>query len=126
MNEFNRNEQMKKIHESRKAATHEKVSQAINRLISFNKPINFNSVSNESGITKATLYNNPDIKIRIESLRLQRSIVPSSSQVKREMNDVNKDLLIASLKRTIKKLENENRQLIDQLNIKYVEIYRKI
>lgn len=42
--------------------TQEKVVKAIQRLIKFQKPINFNSVASESGITKKTLYDNKDIR----------------------------------------------------------------
>lgn len=77
---------------------------AINSLIKAQKSINFNSVANESGATKATLYSNEDIKERIEGLRLQQSKVPTPSQVKREMDENNKDPIIASLKRKIKKI----------------------
>ena len=58
-------------------------------------------------ITKKTLYDNKDIRERIEILRYQQSQVPTPSQVKREMNDNNKDAIIASLKRKIKRLEEE-------------------
>lgn len=48
-------------------------------------------------ITKVTLYNNKDIRDRIEILRQQQSQVPTPPQVKREMDDNNKDAIIASL-----------------------------
>lgn len=126
MSNFNRKEQLKQLHEERKVKTQKKVDKAIQRLIKVQKPINFNSVANESGVTKATLYNNQDIKERIEGLRLQQSKVPTPSQVKREMNENNKDAIIASLKRRIKKLEEENKQLKEQVKISYVDIYKNI
>lgn len=48
---------------------------------------------------------------RIEVLRQQQSQAPTSKQVKREINESNKDALIESLKRKIKKLEDDNKQL---------------
>ncbi|EIJ77528.1 hypothetical protein MGA3_17562 (plasmid) [Bacillus methanolicus MGA3] len=42
------------------------------------------------------------------------------------MNENNKDALIKSLKRKIKKLEDENKQLREQLKVAYAEIYKKI
>lgn len=126
MSNFNRKEQLKQLHEERKVKTQKKVDKAIQRLIKVQKPINFNSVANESGVTKATLYNNQDIKERIEGLRLQQSKVPTPSQVKREMNENNKDAIIASLKRRIKKLEEENKQLKEQVKISYADIYKNI
>ncbi|MVX67348.1 transposase [Clostridium chromiireducens] len=126
MTNLNRKEQLKQLHEDRKIRTQQKVDEAIKRLIKVQKPINFNSVSNESGITKATLYNTPNIKERIEDLRLQQSTVPTPAQVKREMDENNKDAIIASLKRRIKKLEEENKELREQVKISYADIYKQI
>ena len=126
MSNYNRSEHLKELHSKRKAITQEKVDKAIQRLIKAQKPINFNSVANESGITKKTLYNNKDIKERIETLRHQQSQVPTPSQIKREMNDSNKDAVIASLKRKIKRLEKENKELKEQLKVNYAEIYKQL
>lgn len=87
----------------RKVNTHKKVDNAIQRLMRANGNINFNSVAEEAGISKATLYNNPEIRKRIESLREQQAQVPTLKQVKREMDENNKDAIIASLKRKSKK-----------------------
>lgn len=126
MSNYNRSEHLKELHSKRKAITQEKVDKAIQRLIKAQKPINFNSVANESGITKKTLYNNKEIKERIETLRHQQSQVPTQSQIKREMNDNNKDAIIASLKRKIKRLEEENKELKEQVKINYADIYRQL
>lgn len=126
MTDYNRTKQLKNLHSKRKALTREKVDEAIQRLIKAQKSINFNSVANESGITKATLYNNKDIRQRIETLREQQSQVPTPSQVKREMDDNNKDAIIASLKRKIKRLEEENKELREQIKVNYAEIYKQL
>ncbi|MGU8570869.1 hypothetical protein ACV3R5_10110 [Clostridium perfringens] len=63
---------------------------------------------------------------RIEILRHQQSQVPTPSQVKREMNENNKDAIIASLKRKIKKLEEENKELKEQVKINYADIYKQL
>ena len=116
---------IKSIHTQRKANTYQKVDEAIKRLIRANERINFNSISNESGVTKATVYNNVDIRKRIEALRQQQSQAPTPQQVKREINESNKDALIESLKRKIKKLEDDNKQLREQLKFAYAEVYKK-
>lgn len=126
MANYDRSEQLKLLHEQRRAKTEQKVDEAIKRLIKAQKAINFNSVANESGVTKATLYNNQEIKERIEGLRLQQSKVPTPAQVKREMDDNNKDAIIASLKRKIKKLEEENKRLKERVKISYADIYKQI
>ena len=126
MSNYNRLEQLKELHLERKLQTQQKVDKAIKSLIKNKASINFNSVAAESGLSKTTLYNNPDIRQQIESLRLQELNVPTPGQVKREMSENNKDALIASLKRKIKKLENENKQLREQLKINYADIYTHI
>jgi len=126
LSNYNRSEHLKELHSKRRAITQEKVDKAIQRLIKAQKAINFNSVANESGITKKTLYDNKDIRERIEILRYQQSQVPTPSQVKREMNDNNKDAIIASLKRKIKRLEEENKELKEQLKVNYADIYKQL
>ncbi|MBP3930846.1 MAG: transposase [Peptostreptococcaceae bacterium] len=126
MSNYNRTEHLKELHSKRKAMTQEKVDKAIQRLIKAQKAINFNSVANESGVTKKTLYDNKDIRKRIETLRHQQSQVPTPSQVKREMDDNNKDAIIASLKRKIKRLEEEKRELKEQLKVNYADIYKQL
>lgn len=126
MSNYNRAEHLKELHSKRKAITQERVDKAIQRLIKAQKSINFNSVATESGITKKTLYDNEQIRERIEILRQQQSQVPTPSQVKREMNDNNKDAIIASLKRKVKRLEEENKKLKEQLKVNYAEIYKQL
>ena len=126
MSNYNRTEHLKELHSKRKAMTQEKVDKAIQRLIKAQKAINFNSVASESGVTKKTLYDNKDIRERIEILRHQQSQVPTPAQVNREMNDNKKDAIIASLKRKIKRLEEENKELKEQLKVNYAEIYKQL
>lgn len=102
------------------------MNEAIKRLLKANEKINFNSVSSEADVSKATLYNNKDFRSRIETLRNQQSQVPTPKQVKREMNESNKDALIAPLKRKNKKLEDENKQLREKLKVAYADVYKKL
>ncbi|MGG2063124.1 DUF6262 family protein [Priestia megaterium] len=126
MTEYDRSAHLKAIHAKRKANTYKKVDEAIKRLIRINEKINFNSVSNEAGVAKATLYNNRDLRDRIELLRQQQSQVSTPKQIKLEMTQNNKDALIASLKRKNQKLEEENKQLKEQLKIAYGDVYKKL
>ncbi|MDA2439896.1 DUF6262 family protein [Bacillus cereus] len=125
MANYDRKEHLKAIHASRKATTSQKVDKAIQRLVRANGPINFNSVASEAGVAKATLYNNRELRERIESLRQQQVEAPTPKQIKREIDENNKDAVIASLKRKIKRLE-EKKQLREQLKVAYAEVYRKI
>ncbi|WP_222591572.1 DUF6262 family protein, partial [Priestia megaterium] len=124
--EYDRSAHLKAIHAKRKANTYKKVDEAIKRLIRINEKINFNSVSNEAGVAKATLYNNRDLRDRIELLRQQQSQVSTPKQIKLEMTQNNKDALIASLKRKNQKLEEENKQLMEQLKVAYGDVYKKL
>lgn len=126
MSEYDRKMHLEQLHAERKANTRKKVDVAIQQLIKINKAINFNSVSQESGLTKATLYNNADIRERIETLRNQQAQVLTPAQVKREMDENNKDAIIASLKRKIKKLVEENKEIKEQVKINYGDIYKSI
>lgn len=56
----------------------------------------------------------------------QQAQAPTSKQIKREMDDNNKDAWIASLRRRIKKLDCENKELREQLKVTYAEVYKKI
>lgn len=126
MADYDRSAHLKDVHAQRKANTYKKVDEAIKRLIRANENINFNSVSGEAGVSKATLYNNKDIRERIETLRQQQAQVPTPKQVKREMNENNKDALIESLRRKIRKLESENKELKEQVKEAYAEVYKKL
>ncbi|WP_081143760.1 DUF6262 family protein [Bacillus cereus] len=126
MSEYNRKEQLKSIHLSRKSSTFKKVDEAIQRLIRAKENINFNSVASEAGVSKATLYNHQELRKRIERLREQQSQVPTPKQIKRDINENNKDAIIASLQRRIKKLEGEKKQLQEQLQVVYSNIYKQL
>ena len=42
------------------------------------------------------------------------------------MNENNKDAIIASLKRKIKRLEEENKNLREQIKVNYAEVYKQL
>jgi len=126
MSEYNHKKHLEKLHAQRRANTSKKVDETIRFLIKNGKSINFNSVANESGVSKATLYNNSDIRERIELLRQQQVQAPTASQARKQIDENNKDAIIESLKRKIKKLESENKKLNDQLKVAYGDIYKSI
>ncbi|MBT2616301.1 MULTISPECIES: DUF6262 family protein [unclassified Bacillus (in: firmicutes)] len=109
MANFDREEQIRQLHAERKRKTIEKVEAAIKRLTKSSKAINFNSVAEEAGISKATLYNHTELKARINFLRNQQEKGFVDSRIKRDEN--NQNAVIASLKRRIEKLEQKNKQL---------------
>ena len=73
-----------------------------------------------------TFFYKITIRERIKALRHQQSQVPTPSQVKREMDDNNKNAIIASLKRKIKRLEEENKELKEQVKVNCAYIYKQL
>lgn len=97
--------------------TFQKVDKAIKKLKrSKSKPINFQSVAEESGISRPTLYNNPKIKERITSLREFGRYDAEALDYGRSRDKLEeKDGLNKNLRNAITKLKNENRMLKIQL-----------
>ncbi|MEH2218736.1 MAG: DUF6262 family protein [Nostoc sp.] len=91
----------------------EKVEQGIQKLIKEQKVINFNTVAKASGLSKAWLYKEPEIKARIEHLRENNSKTREIPP-KQRSSDASKDAIIKTLKERIKRVEAENRGLRDQ------------
>ena len=131
MANFDREEQLRQLHEQRKQATKGKVEEAIKRLTKSSKAINFNSVAKEAGVAKATLYNHIELKERIDFLRNQQEKAFVDDRIKRDEN--NQNAVISSLKRRIEKLEKknqqlekENRELRQKENEKFTDYFTKL
>ncbi|SKB98867.1 hypothetical protein SAMN06295926_11595 [Lysinibacillus sp. AC-3] len=56
MSDYDSSAHLKAIHANRKVKTYQKVDKAIKRLVKTNEKINFNIVSSEANISKATLH----------------------------------------------------------------------
>jgi len=95
--------------------SHEKVDLAIRKMIKNKELINFNSVAAAANVSKPFLYNNKEIRERIETLRKQQQNVNNPKDVKRNMSDQSKDALIEILRMKIKDLELKNKELTKQL-----------
>ena len=111
------------VRKAKRKATHDKVDAAIRSLTKAGKAINFHSVSIESGLSKTTLYSNPDIKARINALR---SDMPHAASKTADVSNANKDAIIESLKRKNMRLMEENRDLRKQLELAYENYYKSI
>lgn len=95
-------------------------------MIKKKEKINFNSVSAKSGVSKPFLYKYSEIRSRIETLRKQEEKLDSPNQVKRNMTEHSKDVMIASLRKKVKHLEEENKKLKKQLKVDWAAIYNEI
>jgi len=114
----NRNtEGLKEFAEKKNQETIEKVNKAIDKLKrSKTKKINFKTVAEEAGVSKATLYNNDILKERILSLRAIEKGVPNDSIVATPKDKIKaKDDKIKQLYEEIKKLKEDKEKLIIQL-----------
>lgn len=93
----------------------ERAEQGIKQLIKEGKPINFEAVAAVSGVSKAWLYKEPDLKTRIQQLRVQgtkKNVPPAQKSL-----DSSKNAIIATLKERIKRLEQKNCELGKQLEV---------
>ncbi|MDC3416220.1 DUF6262 family protein [Aquibacillus salsiterrae] len=99
----------------KKKETAEKVDQAIKQLISQKERINFNTVATAAEVSKSYLYNQPEIRNRIEIIRQKQQEVTSPKNIKRNMNDESKDSLIQVFQERIRDLEKENKQLKEEI-----------
>jgi NADH dehydrogenase/NADH:ubiquinone oxidoreductase subunit G len=112
--------------ENKKQKAFQKVENTIKEMIKQKQKINFNSVAEKSGVSKSFLYNYSDIRNRIETLRKQEEGIETPKQVKREMTEQSKDIIIASLRKRNKSLEEENKKLKEKLKVEWAEIYKQI
>ena len=104
----------------------EKVDKAIRELSLEERKINFNSVSNLSGVSKTFLYNNENIKNRIEELRDTQNVKEVKNCIKYNKTDKSKDIIIMAKDKKIKELEEENKRLKEQLEIIRGKLYEKL
>ena len=94
-----------------KNETVEKVNAAIDTLKrSKTKKINFKTVSELSGISTTTLYNNPALRERISSLRAVKKVSAQESPPDMIVRDREREL-----RQEIQKLREEKKMLIEQL-----------
>lgn len=112
--------------EEKKQKAKQKVESTIREMIKQKEKINFNSVSVKSGVSKPFLYKYSEIRSRIETLRKQQERLDSPNQVKRNMTDSSKDVLIESLRKKVKHLEEENKKLKEQLKIDWAAVYNEL
>lgn len=104
----------------------EKADKAIRELSLKGERINFNSVANASGVSKAFLYSNNEVKERIELLRKQEVSKEINQRVKTDKTSKSKDIIIMAKDKKIRDLENENKKLKEQLIILRGKLYSNV
>lgn len=117
---------LKEYAKNKSKITLEKVDNAIRELSLTEQKINFNSVSQLSGVSKTFLYNNEDIKKRIEELRDKQTSRTINQRAKYDKTAKSKDIIIMAKDKKIKELEEENKKLKEQLEILRGKLYEKM
>jgi predicted nuclease with TOPRIM domain len=117
---------LKEYAKNKSKLTLEKVDIAIRELSLTEQKINFNSVSQLSGVSKTFLYNNGDIKKRIEELRDKQTSRMMNQRAKYDKTAKTKDIIIMAKDKKIKELEQENKKFKEQLELLRGKLYEKI
>jgi CRISPR/Cas system-associated protein Cas10 (large subunit of type III CRISPR-Cas system) len=110
----------------RTQATLEKVDKAIRELSLSEQKINFNTVCNLSGVSKPFLYNNQEVRQRIEELRDKQTEKIIRQRLNYDKTDKTKDIIIMAKDKKIKELEYENRRLKEQLEVLRGKLYENM
>ncbi|PID42046.1 MAG: transposase [Proteobacteria bacterium] len=109
---------------SKKESTLKKTQTAISELLKANDMINFNTVAEKAGVSKAWLYRETDIADRIKRLRDQQANKePKVYKETQRASDASKSALVTTLKARVKELEVENRELKKQLEVVYGKLH---
>ncbi len=96
----------------------EATEKAIRELIKENKSMSFSAVAEKAHVSRAWLYQNQDIKERIQSLR-NKSFSHKNIPPKLRPSELSKDTIIATLKTRIEKLTRKNYALNNHLEVAY-------
>lgn len=116
---------LKEYAQNKTKITLEKVDKAVRELSLGEQKINFNSVSNLSGVSKTFLYSNLDIKKRIEELRDKQIEKVIKQRLKYDKTDKSKDIIIMAKDKKIIELQEKNRKLKEQLEVLRGKLYLK-
>ncbi len=104
--------------------TVQRAEEGIRRLLQEDRPVNFNTVAQTAGVSPAWLYQHPEMRQRIEHLRTQQS-TQKRQPSKTKTSDASKDAMLAALRLRVKQLEEENRELRQQLEVVYGQLYQQ-
>jgi len=108
--------------QQRHVSTRERAEAGIQTLLKLQRPVNFNAVHAISGVSTAWLYRH--MKERIARLRNQAAPTPTRARQTRA-SDASKEAIIAALRARVKKLEAENRELRQQIEVAYGQLYKQ-
>jgi hypothetical protein len=97
----------------------------ISQLLQNGRPVNFRSVAQAAGVSTAWLYQDPVVRQRIEHLREQHSTRVCTAHKGKTAN-ASREAILETLRGRVKKLEAENQELRQQLEVVYGQLYKKL
>ena len=109
---------LKKHAQEKRQQALERTEEGIKQLIREQRPISFRSVADVSGVSRAWLYQQDDIRSRIEHLRNQQAkkkTVPPEQRASKSSSAA----MVKTIKERVKKLQAENQELKQQLEVAY-------
>lgn len=109
----------------RKEESRRKAQAAIKVLEEEGKAVNFNSVHVQSGISKSFLYDDEEIRNLIGKHRMQKVEREIAWYKKYDKTSDSKDVIIEAKDKRIKKLEEENAKLKQEIKVLRGLIYSK-
>ena len=118
-------ENLQRSNEKRQTEAKAKAIKTIKQMRAEGAPINFGSVSRDSGLSKHFLYGNEEIRRIIEDQRGAEVNSEINRRAKFDQTAKSKDTLIAAKDRRIAKLERENQKLKEENAILRGMVYAK-
>ena len=116
-----------RAHAQQKAVdTARRAEAAIAHLLKEQRPVNFKAVAETAGISTAWLYGNETLKQRIMHFRLQQTpAVQVKIPPREQASSASKDAMITAFRQRVQKLEKENRDLKQQVEIASGSLYQR-
>lgn len=118
-------ENLQRSNEKRQAEAKAKAINTIKKMRAEGTPINFASVSKNSGLSKHFLYGNNEIRSAIEEQRGADVNAEINRRARIDQTAKSKDTIIAAKDRRIAKLERENQELREENTILRGMVYAK-
>lgn len=109
--------------QKKRTDTLQKVLDALITMKQQSIPVNFNSVSRFTGVTKAWLYKQPEVKERIQQAKENKSCTLFSQDQILNLNSKNQEIDI--LTRQNRQLRQEIEELRQQLEVAYAALYNQ-
>jgi hypothetical protein len=102
----------------------QRAEEGIRRLLHDGRPVNFNTVAEVAHVSTAWLYQQTELRERIEHARTQYTARALPSP-KTRASDASKEAMLAALRLRVKQVEAENRELKHQVEVLYGQLYKQ-